>query len=239
AENGLKPYFFVYSSFSQRCYDQINHDISRMDLPVHLMLDRASLVGADGETHHGVFDISIFSSLPNIIIAQAAGYRQACDLVETLKDCPHPTILRFPRAETEYDSQYKPVRLKIGKWESVRTADEIDEVVITYGDDYHKIIEKAQLQNKRLMIVNALFIKPLDKELLDEIAELRKPIHVFTSDVLTGGLPSLISEYYMEKQFEVEIHPYGIGDHFVSQGSVEELRQREHITVDDLFSHLI
>ncbi|MBQ4253819.1 MAG: 1-deoxy-D-xylulose-5-phosphate synthase, partial [Erysipelotrichaceae bacterium] len=94
-------------------------------------------------------------------------------------------------------------------------------------------------EGRRLMIVNAAFIKPLDHELLKEIAALNKPIHIYTADMLTGGLPSLIGDYYLKENIKAEVHAYGIEDHFVQQGTVEELKEREHISLDDLFLQLI
>lgn len=231
---GKKPYLAIYSSFLQRAYDPINHDICRMDLPVVLGIDRAGLVGEDGATHHGTFDIQLLRSLPNMILTQPKDALEAQNLLYTAFNQTHPFAIRFPRGNVEKCSaEFNPI--EVGSWSEFKVNETVDCTVITYGNDVDAIYSKAVANELNLSVVNARFIKPMDTDMLDMIASRKKPIIVFETDILAGGLSSAILEYYNDTNQNVQLIRFGIDDHFVDHGSVAELRRQEGIDLNALF----
>ena len=231
---GKKPYLAIYSSFLQRAYDPINHDICRMDLPVVLGIDRAGLVGEDGATHHGTFDIQLLRSLPNMILTQPKDALEAQNLLYTAFNQTHPFAIRFPRGNVEKCSaEFNPI--EVGSWSEFKVNETVDCTVITYGNDVDTIYSKAVANELNLSVVNARFIKPMDTDMLDMIASRKKPIIVFETDILAGGLSSAILEYYNDTNQNVQLIRFGIDDHFVDHGSVAELRRQEGIDLNALF----
>ncbi|MGN1344263.1 MAG: 1-deoxy-D-xylulose-5-phosphate synthase [Traorella sp.] len=235
AAAGKRPFLAVYSSFMQRCYDPINHDICRMDLPVVIGLDRAGLVGEDGDTHHGCFDIQLLRSLPNIILSQPKDSYEAQNLLYTAFNQNHPFVIRYPRGnveKVECDFEF----IEIGKWSEYKTNETIRLYVISYGNDVDAIYSKALANQLSISVINARFFKPLDFDMLDKIAQSGLPVIVFETDMLAGGLSSAILEYYNDSKQNVNIIRFGIGDHYVSHGSISELRKNEGIDLNSLFS---
>lgn len=231
---GKKPYLAIYSSFLQRAYDPINHDICRMDLPVVLGIDRAGLVGEDGATHHGTFDIQLLRSLPNMILTQPKDALEAQNLLYTAFNQTHPFAIRFPRGNVEKCSaEFNPI--EVGSWSEFKVNETVDCTVITYGNDVDTIYSKAVANELNLSVINARFIKPMDTDMLDMIASRKKPIIVFETDILAGGLSSAILEYYNDTNQNVQLIRFGIDDHFVDHGSVAELRRQEGIDLNALF----
>lgn len=231
---GKKPYLTIYSSFLQRAYDPINHDICRMDLPVVLGIDRAGLVGEDGATHHGTFDIQLLRSLPNMILTQPKDALEAQNLLYTAFNQTHPFAIRFPRGNVEKCSaEFSPI--EVGSWSEFKVNETVDCTVITYGNDVDAIYSKAVANELNLSVINARFIKPMDTDMLDMIASRKKPIIVFETDILAGGLSSAILEYYNDTNQNVQLIRFGIDDHFVDHGSVAELRRQEGIDLNALF----
>lgn len=231
---GKKPYLAIYSSFLQRAYDPINHDICRMDLPVVLGIDRAGLVGEDGATHHGTFDIQLLRSLPNMILTQPKDALEAQNLLYTAFNQTHPFAIRFPRGNVEKCSaEFNPI--EVGSWSEFKVNETVDCTVITYGNDVDAIYSKAVANELNLSVINARFIKPMDTDMLDMIASRKKPIIVFETDILAGGLSSAILEYYNDTNQNVQLIRFGIDDHFVDHGSVAELRRQEGIDLNALF----
>lgn len=235
AANNKRPFVSIYSSFLQRAYDSLNHDICRMDLPVVIGIDRAGLVGADGPTHHGVFDISMAYSLPNLIIAQGKDDKETQNLLFTAFNQKHPFMLRIPRGNTKHQMQEQFTNLKVGSWERINTQETTKLFVITYGEDVINVENYALQNNYAISIINARFIKPLDYNLLGEIAKENKPIIIYETDMKSGGLSSAILEYYCDQNIHPNIKRLGIGDHFVEQGSIEQLRKDEKIDLPALF----
>ena len=231
---GKRPYLAIYSSFLQRAYDPINHDICRMDLPVVIGIDRAGLVGEDGATHHGTFDIQLLRSLPNMIITQPKDALEAQNLLYTAFNQEHPFAIRFPRGNVEICKEaFSPI--EIGSWSEFNVSEQVDLTVITYGSDVDAIYSKAKANQLNISVINARFIKPMDTEILDLIASRKKPIIVFETDILAGGLSSAILEYYNDTNQNIQLIRFGIDDHFVDHGSVAELRRQEGIDLNALF----
>lgn len=238
AAGGLKPFVSVYSSFLQRAYDQASHDIARMDLPVVVGVDRAGLVGEDGETHQGIYDIAFLRTIPNVIIAQPKDAAEAQNLLYTAFETGKPFFLRYPRGNEVYKKNESYTKIPVGSW----TATEIghpEQIVITYGPDIPRIIRKAKNNNMNLLVVNARFMKPIDMEMLRKLKEMNLPITVFETDTTSGGLSDAVLAGLNELADEEEkVDIIGIEDRFVPHGSIRSLRKLEGISMEDLFDHL-
>ncbi|MDD3049397.1 MAG: 1-deoxy-D-xylulose-5-phosphate synthase [Bacilli bacterium] len=239
ALNGKRPFISVYSSFLQRAYDQINHDVARMNLPVVIAVDRCGLVGEDGETHHGVFDISALYSIPNLIIAQPKDAAEAQDLMySAFKQKKNPYIIRIPRGSIPYKEKAF-FEIKNGSWTKYDMQENSKVIVISYGQDVDRIINKARINNLAISVVNARFIKPLDVEMLEALLVSNKPIIIYETDIQHGGLSSAILEFTNDHGFCANIKRIGIKDHFVPQGSLPQLRKREGIDLSTLFDEIM
>ncbi len=235
ALNGLKPFLSIYSTFLQRSYDQINHDIARMECPVVIGVDRSGLVGEDGPTHHGVFDVGILRPLPNMIIAQAKDASEAQDMLYTAFELRRPYAIRYPRGSAVYFENESLNLIETGTWTVLGNLENASVIVLAYGPDVDKIRLKADSNSINIAVVNARFFKPLDDNLLNRIVSLNKPVIVYETDMLTGGLGSAILEWLNLNNLHLNLKRIGIKDHFVTHGSLPELRKYENIDISSLF----
>lgn len=235
ALGGLKPFVSIYSSFLQRAYDQVNHDLARMNLPVVLGIDRSGLVGEDGETHQGVFDISMLRSIPNLVLSQGKDAEETQNLLYTAFQSNGPFCLRYPRGNVIYKANKEYKKIEIGSWEKTVIGTP-EKIVISYGPDVDHVIHIARENKMNLLVVNARFFKPIDTKMIDLLIKMNLPITVYETDVKIGGLASSILEYLNTK--EEWIHSIGIDDHFVCHGPVRELRKQEGISTEQLFEAL-
>ena len=228
-----KPFISIYSSFLQRAYDQINHDIARMDLGCLICVDRCGFVGADGPTHHGVFDLGILTPLPNVIICTPSNSYDAKRFINTyLKNNDHPYILRIPRGDIE-DMNVGDELLTIGKWQVVNRKD-YDVTIICYGQNVNLIREFFKDKEIKIRIIDALFIKPMDEDMLNEIID-EKPLIVYETELKTGSLASNIAYYYSQNNILKRIHSFGVDDHYSVQGTVAQILQDEGLDMDTFY----
>lgn len=237
AAGGLKPFVSVYSSFLQRAYDQINHDMARMDLPVVVGIDRAGLVGDDGDTHQGVFDISMLRSIPNLILSQPHDAKEAQNLLYTAFVSQKPFCIRYPRGNVHYDKVDQYELIPIGSWTRYDVGDKPICIVISYGYDVGNVIHKAKENNISMIVINARFFKPIDTIMINELCSYDLPIYVYETDCKIGSLSSAILEY-INTQKHI-LNTIGIEDHFVNHGSIRTLRIQEHIDTQSLFKEII
>lgn len=225
AQGGIRPFVSVYSSFLQRAFDSLLHDTSRMDLPVVIGVDRAGLVGADGETHQGVFDIRMMEMMPHMILSQPKDGKEARNLLYTAFCQDHPFAIRYPRGGVEKtDTAFE--RIPIGSWTKEIVGSHPVCIVITYGPKVDVFIQKAKEENLSLVVVNARFFKPVDQNMLAELDRMDLPILVWETDQI-GSLSDVIRRTIWKP-----ITVIGIGDHFVEQGDIPSLEKEEHIDVD-------
>lgn len=232
----LHPFVSIYSSFLQRAYDQMNHDLARMDLPVVIGIDRAGLVGDDGDTHQGIYDISLLRSVPNLILSQPKDAIEAQNLLYTAFETKHPFCIRYPRGNVHYDALNSFSKIAIGTWTLFTVGNNPTCNVISYGPDVDRIISKAKENDMSINVINARFFKPIDESMLDSILTSNLPIYIFETDAKIGSLSSAILEYKNKKYGD--LHILGIEDHFVEHGSIRMLRIQEHINVETLFEEI-
>ncbi|WP_054859314.1 1-deoxy-D-xylulose-5-phosphate synthase [Gracilibacillus sp. JCM 18860] len=241
ATQGMKPFLAIYSTFLQRAYDQMVHDVCRQNLNVAFGIDRAGLVGADGETHQGVFDIAFLRHLPNMVLMMPKDENECQHMVNTAIEYEDgPIALRFPRGNglgVEMDSTLK--NIPIGKWEVLTTGK--DAVILTFGTTIEMAMAASiQLAKKGMSIevINARFLKPLDEEMLHGVMKRNIPILTIEESVLQGGFGSSILEFAEENQYHPTIKRMGIPDRFIEHGSVQQLLEEIHLTKEQVIEEL-
>ncbi len=238
ATQGMKPFLAIYSTFLQRAYDQVVHDICRQNLNVFIGIDRAGLVGADGETHQGVFDIAFLRSLPNMVLMMPKDENEGRHMVYTaLKYDGGPIAMRFPRGNglgVALDEELKEIPL--GTWEVLKEGNDV--CILTFGTTIPMAMEAAKFLQKQgisVKVVNARFIKPLDEAMLEAIFRTGMPVLTVEEAVLAGGFGSAVLEFAGDHGFSDRIiRRIGIPDRFVEHGSVKELWQEIGLTKDRL-----
>ncbi|MBD8026114.1 1-deoxy-D-xylulose-5-phosphate synthase [Ureibacillus sp. Re31] len=242
ATQAMKPYLAIYSTFLQRAYDQVLHDIARPNLNVFIGIDRAGLVGADGETHQGVFDIAFLRHLPNMVLMMPKDENEGQHMVKTaIEYNDGPIALRYPRGNgygVPMDKEMKTI--PIGSWEVLKEGKDV--AILTFGTtiptamDAAKELEQAGIDVK---VVNARFIKPLDVDMLHELLVKKVPILTIEEAVLQGGFGSAVLEFASENKYlDVEIDRMGIPDQFIEQGSVDLLLEEIHLTKEEAVERL-
>ena len=234
ATQGMKPFLAIYSTFLQRAYDQVLHDICRQNLNVFIGIDRAGLVGADGETHQGVFDIAFMRHMPNMVLMMPKDENEGQHMVNTaIQYDDGPIAMRFPRGNglgVKMDEQLKTI--PIGSWEVLRPGK--DAVILTFGTTIKMALQAAeelQKEGKSIRVVNARFIKPLDEGMLNEILSEGLPILTIEEAVLQGGFGSSVLEYIHDKKAShIKVERMGIPDEFIEHGSVDALLEEIGLT---------
>ncbi|MEG0264988.1 MAG: 1-deoxy-D-xylulose-5-phosphate synthase [Erysipelotrichaceae bacterium] len=236
ALSGKKPFISIYSSFLQRAYDQVSHDVARMNLPVVIGIDRCGLVGEDGATHHGVFDISMLRSIPNLVLSQPKDAIEAQNLLHlAFMQNVGPFAIRYPRGNIPFTVVDQYEEIMVGSWTRWDYNDTSKVIVITYGVDVDKVISKAKVNEKEITVINARFFKPIDETMLQAMIDKNIPIIIYESDSLIGGLSDAILEYNNDHHANAYFERIGLSDHFVEQGSLPQLRKAEKIDTNTLF----
>ena len=241
AAGGVKPVVALYSTFAQRCYDQILHDICLQNLPVVFALDRGGIVGEDGPTHHGVFDMSFLRAIPHLIIAAPADENELQHLLKTAFDANSPFILRYPRGAgfgVKLDSEL--TALPIGKGVFVKQGK--DATILAIGNRVHPSLEAAKLLKEKGLdvgVVNMRFVKPLDTQLIDKALKNSPNLITVEDGVLAGGFGSAVAEYIADKKANAKLLRLGIGDEFVEHGKVARLYDQVGISSNKIAAHIL
>ena len=239
ALNNKKVFLPIYSSFLQRAYDNINHDIARMNAHVVIGIDRAGLVGEDGETHHGVFDISFLNSIPNMVICMGKDSEEIRNLLYTgFYKQDKPFCIRYERDSIEFNkTEFK--ELPVGTWEYLQKVKGCKNTVISYGTDVSKLYEK--LKDKNINIINARYIKPIDKNILKELIRTKQKIYIYETNIKTNSLGTNILEYFNHKEAKNKIKLTGIDNKYINHGKINELKKELNLdiekTVEDIYKY--
>lgn len=237
AAEGTKPFLAIYSTFLQRAYDQVLHDICRQKLNVFIGIDRAGLVGADGETHQGVFDIAFLRHMPNMVIMMPKDENEGQHMVKTALDYDAgPIALRYPRGNglgVPLEEELQPI--DIGTWEVLQ--DGADAAILTFGTTIPMAKAAADLlatKGIKTEIINARFIKPMDEDMLHRLFESKKPILTIEEAMLEGGFGSAVLEFANDHGYDTDlVDRIGIPDVFVEHGNVDLLLRDLHMTEED------
>ena len=221
--SGKIPYVFIYSTFLQRGYDEVLHDIARMNTHTIICIDRCGIVGADGETHQGIYDISFLLPIPNIIISVPHTNEEAGNLLYTASIVNKPFCIRYSKEKKEYKNiKYKKV--DVGSWEKIIKGN--DCYIITYGDFVENAIEISKKSKKSVGVINARFIKPIDYNMFNNI---NVPIFVYEESTIIGSLGS-----YLKSISNKNITIFGIKDKFIPQGDRNIILEKLGLDVDTI-----
>lgn len=250
AKEGLRPVFAVYSTFLQRAYDQVVHDVCIQKLPVVFAIDRAGLVGEDGETHQGIFDLSFLSHIPNMCIMAPKCIDELGKMLRWALKQDFPVAVRYPRGGDIPNVILSPTTNFIkGKWEVVYKADEkiakntsSKVALIATG----KMVQQAVLVKEKLnnlgidlTIINAAFIKPLDKELIQKLIRGNYIVVTVEDNIIHGGLGSLVLEYIATISHSTKVLNLGFNDQFVTHGSVDTLYKLHNLDVNGIANSIM
>jgi 1-deoxy-D-xylulose-5-phosphate synthase len=239
AAGGMKPFCNIYSSFSHRAFDQIFHDVALQDLPVVLCLDRGGIVGQDGATHHGCYDMSIYRSIPGAVIAAPRNEIELKDMMYSAMEYPGgPYIIRYPRGYGEGVEwkEHSFQKLQEGKGEKLMDGEEI--AVIAAGPVANRAVEAAmkmmEKTGKNPAIYNIRYIKPIDTDLLTEICGKFSRIITVEDGTVIGGLYGAVTEFVSAQEKPLPVKAIGIPDRYLSQGTQQELKQECGLTTEEL-----
>jgi len=222
AKEGFKPYCAIYSTFLQRGYDQVIHDIALMNLGVTFAIDRAGIVGEDGETHQGVFDISYLRVIPNMTLMAPFNESSLIKALEFSLNFPTPLAIRYPRGAFTADDFETP-DYELGKAHIIQ--DGKDLLFIGYGDGVGTAIETAKLLDREVTIVDLRFVKPLDTQILQELADRFDRWYIFSDSVRLGGVASAIDEFFATKEKKPTLLTFEYEDNFIEHGNTKEVKE--------------
>ncbi|HAR6142323.1 TPA: 1-deoxy-D-xylulose-5-phosphate synthase [Staphylococcus pseudintermedius] len=237
AIEGMKPYVAIYSTFLQRAYDQVLHDVDRQNLNVIFGVDRSGLVGADGETHQGVFDVGFLTQFPNMIVTMPKDENEAKNLVYTaMHHAQGPIAIRYPRGNgLGVEITDKREHLPIGTWEDLTEGQDV--ALISYGPTLATLVEVAKTlaeQGIRARVINARYIKPMDTTVLGDLGAKNTPVVTVEEAMLNGGLGSQIANYFTDRGYTNRIKRLGIDDAYIEHGDVEQILEDLGLTHDPL-----
>ena len=231
----------IYSTFIQRAYDQIIHDIALQNLPVIICMDRSGLVGPDGPTHHGIFDIAFLRIIPNVIVTSPKDGFELHDLLFTALKTNKMFTIRYGKIETDYKENYEPKLLDIGSWETISDGEDL--IILSLGSMVNHATDVANLLNEKNNIdagvINCRFIKPLDYDRLNDIRKKYKYIFTIEEGCIQGGFGSSILEYFSKFECNNIINLMGIDDEFIEHGSRTELLELTNLSVDKIYDKII
>ena len=233
---GMHPIISVYSTFLQRAYDEVSHDIARQKANATFLVDRAGLVGADGDTHQGIYDEAYLGSIPGAIVTMPSTVDEAKALYDESFNKHGPFFIRLPRALTDKVDKINKVNIEFGKWIKV-IEDSKDIVVIAVGPYMCEVERLIREQGVKCTLINAIYVNPIDKSMLDEVLDAKK-IVIYDPYSTRGGLVNSTMAYLLEKKFKGSISAYFVPNEFVKQGTIKEQMERFHITPEDVLREL-
>ena len=229
AKEGIIPVVPIYSSFYQRAYDQVIHDVAIQNLPVVICVDRAGVVGADGETHQGTLDMAFFRLVPNLMIMAPKDFKELEEMLEFAVNLKKPVVIRYPRGgEDEYKIE-KQEKIQLGKAEILKEGKDLS--IIAIGKTVAramKVAEKIEQENTEVSVevINSRFLKPIDKESIKQSIEKTKHVITIEDGTIINGLATAVQEIIIEEKLEgIQIKSYAYPDKYIQHGSVEELEK--------------
>ncbi len=242
AVEGRLPIVAIYSTFLQRAFDQIMHDIALQNLPVIFCLDRSGLVGPDGPTHHGVFDLAILRTIPGVVLCAPKDGNELRDLMFSALKYHQPVIIRYPKdTSIEFDPHREAGFIPSGSWELLR--DGADAAILAVGSMVPVALAAAVLleaeHEVEAAVINARFVKPLDKDLLRQLAQRDMPIVTVEEGLLAGGFGSAVREELAAAGINTPVLSLGIADEFTEHGTRQELLELVGLTAHKLVAKVL
>ena len=240
AIDGMIPVVPIYSSFYQRGYDQVIHDIALQNLPVVMCVDRAGVVGADGETHQGTLDMAFFRLVPNLVILAPKDFKELEDMLEFAIDLKKPVVIRYPRGGEDKETFEKHEKIEEGKSEILKEGKDIS--IFAIGKMVArgmKVAKKLEENNIDAEVINVRFLKPLDVETLKKSIEKTKNVITIEDGTIINGLGTAIKELIIDNNIkDVKIKSYAYPDKFIQHGSVEELEKIYHLDEESILKEI-
>ena len=224
AKEGMKPYFAVYSTFLQRGYDQIIHDVCITKKNVTFLIDRAGLVGNDGETHHGMFDLSYLNIVPNITVMAPKDTQELELMLELSAELNEPVAIRYPRGNAYYLNRGEYKKIEVGKYEIIAEGKDI--AILAIGNMVKHALEAKEIlleDNINPAIINARFLKPMDEKLLHELCKKYKTVVTLEDNIISGGFGSRINNFIIDNNYNVKVENIAISEKFIDHGNIESL----------------
>ena len=240
AKAGLKPVFAVYSSFLQRAYDQVLHDVCIQNLPVVFAIDRAGLVGSDGETHQGIFDVSFLSSIPNMTVMAPKNKWELADMMQFAVSYDAPIAVRYPRG-TAYDG-LKEFRapIQLGKSETIEEGSGVALFALgSMVQTAEKVAEMLKEQGIQATLINARFAVPFDKEKIEELTQNHNLLVTLEENVTSGGFGEHIASYVNENDLDIKVQVIAIPDAYVEHGNVDRLKEDIKIDANSVYEKVL
>ncbi len=240
ASNGMIPVVPIYSSFYQRAYDQVIHDVCIQNLPVIMCVDRAGIVGADGETHQGILDLSFFNIIPNLTIMAPKNFKELEDMLEFATKLNKPVVIRYPRGGEGKNVFKENTKIEYGKSEILQEGNDIS--ILAIGKMVDRAIDvcnKLKEDNINAEVINIRFLKPLDKETIINSVKKTKNCITIEDNILLGGLASNVKELLLDNKLDVNIKTFGYPNKFIKHGSVEDIEKKYGLDTESIYNYVI
>jgi len=236
AKSGLIPVVSIYSTFMQRSYDEISHDVARIKSKVLFLVDRAGIVGEDGSTHQGIYDVAFLSSIPNVVITMPKDLIEAKSLIKyAINNYFGPFVVRYPRGKIYKDDfENQEIPIEFGKWEIVLPIQK--KTIITYGPAVNKFKSLILKNNLDIGLINARFIRPFDVELLKELND--KEIIVYEEVIKTGSLSQNLAFKILELGLNIKLLSYTIPDDFIEHGNAEIVKKNLGLDIEEILKNI-
>ena len=241
AKEGLIPFVPIYSSFYQRAYDQVIHDVAIQKLPVIMLVDRAGIVGQDGETHQGTFDMAFFRLVPNLVIMAPKDFKELEEMMEFASKIKRPVVIRYPRGGENNNIKFqKCEKIDLGKAEILNKGKDVS--IIAIGKTVSRAMEVSNMLKKDKIeadVINTRFLKPLDKETLKKSIEKTKFVITVEDGTIINGLGTAIKELIIDENIkDVKIKSFAYPDEFIKHGKVEELEEIYHQDKNSIYKYI-
>ena len=236
ASSGLVPFISLYSSFYQRGYDQVIHDICLQNLHVVMCVDRAGIVGNDRPTHHGVFDLSFFKLIPNIVIMAPRDFAELELMMDFSVSYSYPIVIRYPRGG-EHKISYSLSKIVLGRSEVLKRGNDV--TIVSIGNTVYKaltISDMLEKDNIACDVINCRFLKPFDKKTIEKSIKKTKRVVVIEDGTIVGGLCSSVKELIIDNQFDsIKSLYFAYPDEFIPHGSILELEKKYHMDINSIY----
>ena len=235
--SGYHPIISIYSTFLHRAYDEVSHDIARMNCNATFLVDRSGLVGADGETHQGIYDEAYLSSIPNVTVTIASNADEANALFDESFNSHGPFFIRLPRTLLKKPEGFAKLDLPYGKWLKLSADDSKELAIISCGPSVRELVPLLEESGIKATLINALYLNPIDKAMLDELHDYKR-IVIYDPYSTQGSLVNLSMAYLLEKGFKGSLKAYFVPNEFVKQGTIQQQLRRYGLLPEQLIEKL-
>ncbi|MFX3627021.1 1-deoxy-D-xylulose-5-phosphate synthase [Campylobacter sp. LH-2024] len=238
AREGFKPFIAIYSTFLQRAYDQVIHDCAIMNLNVVFAMDRAGIVGEDGETHQGVFDVSFLAPLPHLTLVAPRDELMMENIIEYAYFHKGPLAFRYPRGSFILDKEFNPSKVELGKAQWLIKNEKSEIAFIGYGQGVGKAWQVLNEMQEKIDLIDLIFAKPLDEMLLKDLAKKSKIWFVFSENAKIGGVASLLQAFIQKNDLEIKIISFEYEDEFVEHGKTSEVEKKLKLDIKSIIEKI-